>query len=283
MRAAPWGLVILALVGCTPLQSGRTRSLWDTYNPLGLVSPTTRDKIVVRSVLVEQPLGDPYLTRDLWSGTLSALSADTSALLAENGLRVGVFPSNPPGELLSRINNEDSALKPNEGTVTVGEAKILGTNGPIDRAMFRTVMEIGAEPTAHELPAAEFAFNLTPTLVDGGKLKLTFEPRVQHGNKQGWLRPTLDGTGFSWLDSKSQERFGKLSFDVIVSPGEYVLIGSTEQSIDKLGGAALISEASSRMRVLVVRAWRGPEPTSDGPTAPGRKTNRTIAAQAGQR
>jgi hypothetical protein len=277
------GVSISLLVGCTPLQSGRARNLWDTYNPLGFVSPSTRDKVVIRSVLVDQPLGDPYLSRELWSGTLSPLAADQAALLAENGFRVGIFPSNPPGELLSRINNEDSALKPNEGTVTIGEAKTLGVNGPIPRAVFGTYTEIGAQATVHELSGAEFAFSVTPTMLEGGKIKLSFEPRTQHGTKQGWLRPTIDGTGFSWLDSKAHDRFTKLSFDVTVSPGEYVVIGPTEQPTDKLGGATFVmNDTLGRMRVLVVRAWRGPEMTNEGPAAPGRRLNRAIAAQAGQ-
>lgn len=275
-RRAPVGLFLaLALagsVGCLPFRGERTaRQLIQSVNPFGLAPSATRDKVVVRSVLLERPTGDPYLTTELWDSTLKPLPPETAALLAENGLRVGTFPSNAPAELLERINSGDGTVHPHEATANLGEAKVLPVNGPLPLARFQQMDDIGATPKSCVYENAQFGFALSATASEGGRLKLSFEPKAQHGQRQGWFRPTLDGTGFARHEQKEMDRFPKLQFEVIVRPGEYLVIGPTERPVDKVGGAWFVAEANSgsRMRVLVVRAWRGPTAPAD--PLPGRK------------
>ncbi|QEL17178.1 hypothetical protein [Limnoglobus roseus] len=270
-RSALAAVLLTAVVGCLPFRGERSaQDIVKNYNPFGLVTAVTKDKLVLRTVLLEQPTGDPYLTTGLWTSTLKPLPPETAALLAENGLRVGVFPSNPPAELLERINT-GTTVRPNETTVGIAEAKILPINGPVTQAAFQAVADIGAEPNKLDLTNAQFAFNVTANTADNGKVRLTFEPRAQHGQRQGWLRPTLDGAGFSWLDQKEAERFPKLTFDVMLSPGEFLVVGPTERPANKVGGAWFVGGDTdlSRMRVLVVRAWRGQNAPES--TVPGQK------------
>jgi hypothetical protein len=265
-------LVALAasLGGCLPFRGDRSaRDLIQSYSPFA-ASPA-KDKAVLRTVLLDQPTGDPYLTTHLWATTLKPLPPETAALLAENGVRVGVFPSNPPAELLERIEAGEATVRPNETTAGLGEGKVLPINGPVPTAAFRSFADIGAEPTAFELANAQMGFHVTAAAGENGKLKLTFEPRAQHGERQGWLRPTIDGTGFAWLDQKEMDKFPKLAFEVAVTPGEFLVVGPTERPAGKLGGAWFVADANdgSRMRVLVVRAWRGANAPT--PPVPGRK------------
>lgn len=265
-------LVVLCSAGCLPFRGERSaRNIIQNYNPFGLASTVTKDKVVVRSVLLERPTGDPYLGSQLWESTMKPLPPEVAALLAENGLRVGTFPSNAPAELLERINAGDGTVRPNEITANLGEAKVLPVNGPVAQASFQSFDDIGAAPAKHEFPGANFAFALTGSATDTGKIKLAFEPKVQHGQRHGWLRPTLDGTGFAWLDQKETERFPKLNFELALQPGEYLVIGPSEQPAGKAGGAWFVADANggSRMRVLVVRAWRGPDAPSE--PLPGRR------------
>ncbi len=270
-RSVLVAVLVTAVGGCLPFRGERSaQDLVKNYNPFGLITPVSKDKIVLRTVLLEQPTGDAYLTTGLWASVLKPLPPETAALLAENGLQIGVFPSNPPAELLERLNT-GTTVRPNEATVGLGEAKVLPTNGPTAKATFLAFPDIGAEPTKLDLTNAQFGFHVTANTAENNKVKLTFEPRAQHGQRQGWLRPTLDGAGFSWLDQKEAERFPKLSFDVTLSPGEFLVIGPTERPAERVGGAWFIGGDSdlSRMRVLVVRAWRGQ--TAAAPTVPGQK------------
>lgn len=266
-------LVVLSLVmlsGCLPFQGKSTRQIIQNYNPFGLTTSVTKDKIVLRTVLLERPTGDPYLCTDLWTSTMKPLPPETAALLAENGLRVGTFPSNAPADLLERINAGDGTVRPSETTANFGEAKVLPINGPIPQSTFQVFDDIGAKPNWYEMTNVSFGLAVTGT-TENGKLKLVFEPKAQHGDRQGWLRPTLDGIGFVRQDQKEIERFSKLAFELAILPGEYLVIGPTEQPATKAGGAMFVTDANggSRMRVLVVRAWRGPEAPSE--PLPGRR------------
>jgi hypothetical protein len=275
-RRAPAGLLLAlafaATTGCLPFRGERTaRQIIQSVNPFGLAPTAARDKIVVRSVLLERPTGDPYLATELWETTLKPLPPETAALLAENGLRVGTFPSNAPAELLERINAGDGTVRPHESTANLGEAKVLPVNGPVPHARFQIFDDIGAAPKSIEFENGQFGFAMTGMAADGGKLKLAFEPKAQHGQRQGWFRPTLDGTGFARHEQKELDRFPKLQFEVTVRPGEYLVIGPTERPADRAGGAWFVADANggSRMRILVVRAWRGPSVPAD--PLPGRK------------
>lgn len=270
-------LFLAFAAGCLPFRGDRSaRNIIQSYNPFGLATSVTKDKVVVRSVLLERPTGDSYLTSELWESTMKPLPPEVAALLAENGVRVGTFPSNAPAELLERINAGDGTVRPNEMTANLGESKVLPVNGPVPQATFQALDDIGAKPVWFEFPNAHFGYAVTGTATDTGKMKLAFEPKVQHGQRHGWLRPTLDGTGFAWLDQKESERFPKLNFEISVLPGEYLVIGPTEQPAGKVGGTWFVSDANggSRMRVLVVRAWRGPDAPAE--PLPGRRLSESA-------
>jgi hypothetical protein len=265
-------LLLVGAAGCLPFRGERSaRQLIQSANPFGLATAANRDKVVVRSVLLERPTGDPYLSGQLWESTMKPLPPELAALLAENGLRVGTFPSNAPADLLELIDAGDGTVRPHEATANLGEAKILPVNGPIPTAAFQSFDDIGATPARFEFANVQFGFTVTATPTDGDKLALAFEPKIQHGERHGWLRPTLDGTGFVRQDQKGIERFPKLKFELKVRPGEFVVIGPSERPADRLGGAGFVADANggSRMRVLVVRAWRGPSAPAD--PLPGRR------------
>jgi hypothetical protein len=119
--------------------------------------------------------------------------------------------------------------------------------------------------------------SIVATPAESGKVKLTLEPRVQHGSRLFGYKPTADATGFTWLDQKTQERFPTMKFEVTLAPEEFLIIGPGAMPAKTLGGACFmaVDETKSRMRVLVVQAVKLQ------PAHPA-ASNRSIAAQASQ-
>ncbi len=267
------GLLSIGSAGCFQFPKASRTAFLERYNPFGAASAKPGERVILRSCLLDQPLGDAYLSHDLWANTLKPIGPEKAALLAENGLRVGVFATNTPSEFLERVNSSAATLRPTDSTISKGEAKLIATNGPVPSVLFASVPVIGAEPKQWELETAEFAWSIVATQAEAGKWRLSFEPRIQHGSRQGWLRPTADGTAFTRADQKAQEAFPSLQFEVVLAPGEFLVLGATEQPAGKLGGACFITQEADRqrMRVLVVRAWPAPTQTITGPSAPGRK------------
>lgn len=279
MRAAVCGLFLLA-AGCFPAGTVKGRP-W--YDPAGLVAGSTAPagkQAILRTVLLDQPAGDQYLTTDLWKQADSAVPPEVSALLAENGLRVGRISGNPPPAFLKLLTTESATIRPVESRCPQNEAKVVPVNGPVPQAKFQAWAEVGGKPAPFDLQNAECGMAVTPKPGEPGRVVLAVEPKAQHAAKQGWLRPNADLTGFAWAEGKPTETFPKLAFEATVGPQEYLIIGPTETPMGKLGGAFFVSadEARPRMRVLVVRGWIGPESADEG----GRRPTASVAAQAGR-
>jgi hypothetical protein len=259
------------------LPNETTSNWFDRYGVFGGNAPPA-NKVFLQTTLIDQPAGDPYLTRDLWFAAGRPVAPDRAALLAENGIRVGLIDGNLPPEFLRLATSEVHTVRPTQQTCSPGDSKVIPVNGPILKAEFGVEKEIGTGRTAFDLSAAECGIAVTPSAADGGRVKLVFEPRIQHGAKQGWLRPTADGTAFAWRDAKPVEAFPKLGWEITLGPKDYALVGPTELPLEKLGGAFFVNPGAGRMRVLVVRAWRGPEPSDATPTS-----RKSVAAQASGR
>jgi acetyl esterase/lipase len=272
-------LLLLVPTGCFPVLHSKGLP-W--YDPAGLVAgaaPAPGKQAVLRTVLIDKPAGDPYLTAELWKQTDTAVPPEVAALLAENGLRVGRVAGNAPPEFLRLITSETATLRPMESRCPANEAKVVPVNGPVVKAQFDAWTDVGGKQTPYDLQNAEFAAAVTPKPGEPGRVTLSVEPRVQHANKQGWLRPNADLTGFAWADSKPVESFAKLTFEAGLGPQDYLIIGPTDSPVGKLGGAMFITDGDgrARMRVLVLRGWLGGESDPD----PRRPTG-AVAAQAGK-
>lgn len=268
-----WMIVIAFSCGCTSLSDHRATRWLNQVNPFTAV---TGEKVVLRTYLLDQPAGDPYLTRDLWTSLLKPLPAEKNALLAENGFRVGLLTGNPPYQFLSLAKSDDVVVKPMEHAILAGEPKAIPLNGALTESKFTAFVEIGAKPGQFTLKDAETAMSVTVTPLENDRVRVTLEPRVQHGSRMFGYKPTADATGFTWLDSKTQERFPSLKFEATIAPEEFLIIGSSETPANTLGGACFVTvnEQRSRMRVLVIQSSKMNAPTSS------QSGRRVIAAQA---
>ncbi len=265
-------LVLACASGCTSLCGPRPTRWLNQMNPFSAPG----EKVVLRTYLLDQPAGDPYLTSEIWNTALKPLPAERHALLMENGIRVGHLTGNPPYQFLNLSRTSDAVIKPMEYTIATNEAKPLPLNGPLAEAIFQAYVEIGAKPGQFTIKDAETAMNVTAA-VENGKVKLTLEPRVQHGSRQVGWKPTTDATGFTWLDQKTQERFPNLKFEVTLAPEEYLIVGPSSVPARTLGGACFmsVSDHAARMRVLVIQASQ----FANLPVT-GKKGPPVIAAQA---
>lgn len=274
------GLVLIGVIlfgGCCSLPDSRATKWLNQVNPF---TGTQGEKVVLRTYLLDQPAGDPYLSQELWTSLLRPLPAEKHALLSENGLRVAQLTGNPPYQFLNLAKSDDAVVKPMEYTTLAGEPKTIALSGSLAEASFQAFAEIGAKPGQFTLKEVETAMSVTATPLETGRVKLTLEPKVQHGSRMFGYKPNLDATAFTWLDQKTQERFPSMKFEVTLAPEEFLIVGASETPANTLGGACFmsVSEQRARMRVLVIQAAK----FQSAPVAvPGRKAP-VIAAQASQ-
>jgi hypothetical protein len=214
--------------------------------------------LVLTARLLDGPAGDAFLATDLWSAASKPVTHETAALLARNGLRIGVLSGMAPAEFERRIRSDRLALDPRLQTTRPGQAKIVAVQGPLERCTYEVHPDLTADPVRLELDAVECGLSVLPTPADNGRVKLACELQVQHGDKQAWLRPTADGSGFVRQDRKALETYPTLGFTVTLGPGDFLILGPTEDPTHTLGEAFFLTGLGDqvRRRVLVIQAGR---------------------------
>lgn len=197
MRGGLWLLIgsILLTSGCFLLRKDARTVL---SRPIEKDAPLPPGTIVVEHRLIDQPAGDPFLADSLWTVTRNPLDARRTALLEENGLRVGIASGILPPAILERLSSERHVVNPRAELIRSRDAKIIPVNGPLSTADATVLHDLGSARTPLPLSEAELGFRVRAEPRDSGRIRLFLEPTIQHGPKESWLRPNGDETQLIW-------------------------------------------------------------------------------------
>jgi hypothetical protein len=236
--------------------------------------------IYLESVLLDRPIGDAYLDRDLWAGAVPVGTAEGAALRAENGLRAAVLRGNVPDKFRKLLDSEADTLGAKASTFGQRTDDVIPTSSTIEKCKFELLPDLAAARAPVELARARFGVRVRPERARDGSVTIGCHPEVQYGDRKLRFRPTDDATGFVTAEELPVERYTKLAFDAKLGPGDFLIVGWFAEQPDTLGAAlfAAESEAGPRQRVLVVRARvLNPGPAPDLPTVGTRRPS--VAAE----
>jgi hypothetical protein len=243
--------------------------------------------VYVESVLFERTVGDRVLNRDIWLADISGISPKTRVLLEENGLKVAVIGGNLPPEFQRLLESGEGAVSPQGLTFASRTEAVIPTVGPIATCEYRVLIELSGQRDPRKLLTANGGFQIQPVRAADGRVKVRCEPQLQHGERQDWIRPAADATGFALKSEIPHESYPSLGFEVSLNPGDYLVIGwlaadEGEPSERSLGSALFCVEGKgeTRQRVLVIRAGCRGESPSDLPSTGRPSAVRPIAAHA---
>jgi hypothetical protein len=255
MRAVFAAFIVSVAVGCFGTSTSlRSQAIWDQMRG------KTTEATVVRSVLLDRPLGDHYLTHDLWAGAARPLPHELSTLLAHNGLRLGVYSGIIPEALSQAVNSEYGTIDAMDRSIVPGYSKIIPLNGPLPTAKVRYLSDLAAAPNVTDYEAVEAALNVTLELIDGDRYRLKIEPQVQHGEKMLHIRANEEQTGVTREDRKPLVAFPTLMMDVTLGKTDYLILGPTADPTGTLGAAFFRTPHGDqlRQRTLVLRVAHRP-------------------------
>jgi hypothetical protein len=242
--------------------------------------------LYVESVLFERTVGDPLINRDIWARDSASLPPQTRVLLEENGLRVAVIDGNLPPQFQKMLESGEGAVSPQGLTFGNRTEAVVPTVGPIPACEYSVQAELSGGRQTKKLLGANGGFQVQPVRMADGRVKLRCEPQVQHGERQDYIRPAPDATGFTLQSEMPVERYPTLGFEVTLDAGDYLVIGwpaEDEGESHTLGSALFCADGKgeTRQRVLVLRGgWRGETPV-DLPVR--RQGVQSIAAQVGKK
>jgi hypothetical protein len=282
MHRGGWGIVLAcaAAVGCGVVSHRPTVS--EIVH--SLTPPCPIDGLILESVLIEQPVGDPFLNGELWAKTLAVGAPETRALCVENGLRVGVLAGSVPQKFQTLLDCETDTVGPRRQTFRQRKDTVLPTAEPPDPCRFTLRSDFAGVPKVVEFRLARCGLAVKPEPTTDGRVLLACEPVLQHGTRRDWYRPSEDGTRFTRHEEVPTERFPELAFSAVLRPDDYLLVGWDVNRPDSLGARMFATEVQGRprQRLLVVRARQvcsSPEPP-DLPPIEGALKRPSTATQA---
>jgi hypothetical protein len=170
------------MCGCSIIEKPKqhTVSFLDRLRPGE--QPQHGDLITLEVALVQRPIYDQFVEKDLWSaideqvGSLVARGA-----LQSNGLRVGELGGAAPAEFLHMITSDRSCTNPRNITIHSGAGTKL-LLGPVrDQSHFELIQ--GTEVRPFDLDKAQFELLVTATLTEDGRTCLKCTPQVHHGEE----------------------------------------------------------------------------------------------------
>jgi hypothetical protein len=266
-RALVLGLLAGLLAGCATGTSTHSGSWLERFRPTQFL-PTGPDVVQMEVVLLERPVGDPYINQEVWQlADEQIVPLERKAVLEKNGFRVGQIGGLTPGGLQNLLASNRSCADPRRHYIRAGNPRLLGLGPQTRQCRFRLDLEEQATESAFE--QALCGVSVLPTLADKGALNLQFTPEIDYGVAQFQAEPSAEESGFQFQHKRPTKTFPALSWELNVSPNQYIIIGAKADRYDSLGTQCFIrrDEPSPVQRLLVLRAWRGAASGEESPWA----------------
>ncbi len=241
--------------------------------------------VYLESVILERPVGDRFLDRDLWASTLDVGTPEMQVRLSENGLRAGILAGTLPPRFQTLLESDSETLSGRGLTFAMRKEEVLPTSGPHERCEFTLLADLAGNRTTVALKQARCGILVRPEAMPDRRVRVVCEPQIQHGERQEYFRASADGTGLVKYAEVPLARYQSLTFDVPLGRNEYLVIGWRAEQTDTIGAAIFGVEANGqpRQRVLVIRARQvNPGNPPDLPPISGAGRRPSVAAEAGR-
>lgn len=260
-------LVLLALApagGCTAFPEPALTTSW--LRRQHILPPEIENQIVQLELpLLERPLGDPFINRELWQYTDEMIvGLDHKAAVEDNGYRVGKIVGMTPGKLRELLRSERSCSNPQRRIFPSGHS-VLQYLSPVWPHCDYSV-QLARQTRAESFDQARFCLDIKATLTSDGKTRLTFTPKVENGELTLPFQPDPDKQTWKYRVEKPCRSYLELSWNAVLAPGEFLVIGAAPDKEGSLGYRSFVQDDGSPVqRLLVIRTSRavGDEPIAD--------------------
>jgi len=246
---------LLGMTGCAVLpEPARTTSWLRRQNPFAKSIDDQEVKLFV--ALLERPIEDPFINQELWSHTDEMIvDMDRKAAVDDNGYRVGQIVGMPPGKLQDLLKSERYCLNSRCRIMPSGHSVPVFLGPVLPTCEF--VVQEGKNTHEETLDKTRFCFDVKGTLTNDGKTRLTFTPKVEYGENTLPFVPDPDQNAWTIRIERPSTMYKELSWDVVLAPGEYLVVGAILDKDKSLGHRSFVQEEGTGVqRLLVLRTAR---------------------------
>jgi hypothetical protein len=220
-------------------------------------APVDPNVILIETALIQVPLSDGYVSRELWQDTDELIvDLERREALNQNGLRVGQLVGSPPVGFQTLLLSPRCCPDPERLMVPAGRtiAKHLGP--VLAHCSFDVFLAAGK--TELEADQIRFGVDVVPTLTADGRTRLTFTPKVETGESLLPFQAAPEESSWVLRIERPTRRFTELSWDATLAPGQYLVIGCLPDRAGSFGESAFVQDAEPGpvQRLLVIRTNR---------------------------
>ena len=255
MRGAARVGVFLAfiLAGCAGPESVHTTS-W--LNPAANAPIVGKEDIAQIDVaLLELPVGDPFINRELWNNVDEQIvDLEHKAGVDDNGFRIGQIIGMTPGHLQGLLTSKRSCMNPRRRLLPFGRETNQMLGPPLVHASFQ--VKQNGQTTLESLDQVQFLLDVVPSLAKDGRICLNITPKAQYGESLPELKPSANGSNWTYEISKPCKSYPALSWKVTLAPNDILVVGGNIDQPQSLGYQAFIQEEPAGQevqRLLIIR------------------------------
>ena len=271
-----------ALTGCVSTKTERTTARLHGPPPAAVVGP---DVVYLDVFVIERPLGDAFLNRELWSEAdeqavradgEKGVSLERKMALEKNGFRVGQLGGALPPTKLQDLLSSRRSCQWNRIQLHAGHERKIALGPVWPHCCCRLARE--EQTTAVDFAKGQCLLQVVPELAGEGRVRLRFTPHLKYGDIRMEFVPVRDADGlmrWGMQEQQPEEVYSWLDWTLTVAANEYVVVGAQLGSGDTLGEQFFLSGEDNPgvQRLLVLRAAHVPTPadpivTSLSRTAP---------------
>jgi len=247
----------LCLVGCATVPEPVRKTSWlQRQQPFGAGMEGQVVQLDVR--VLERPVGDPFINQELWQHTDEmVVDLERKAAVEDNGFRVGQIVGMTPVKFQELLNSERYCVNPRRHLVPSGHS-VTPSIGPA-WARGDYVVQDGKQIDETALEQARFYLEVKATLTSDGKTRLSFVPKVESGETTLPFQADPDQQAWTMRVDKPCRNYPKAGWDVVLAPGEHLVIGAILQKEKTLGHRSFVQEQGNLVqRLLVLSTNRAP-------------------------
>jgi hypothetical protein len=254
-------LLLGSSAGCTLPAHVKGTSWVDALRSGTAVGP---NMVLIETALIERPVGDPYITRELWQDADELfVDFDKQEALHANGLRVGQIIGAPSAGFQTLLLSPRFCRNPSRLMVPSGKTVTQYLGPVLPHSSFDVVL--GDTRTGLEVDKAGFAFDVQATLTRDGRTRLVFTPKVETAENALPFRASPEEGSWVLQVERPSRKFAPLGWEVTLAPGQYLVVGSLSDKAGTFGSAALVQEddETAVQRLFVIRTNRSGGRESD--------------------
>ncbi len=270
-------LLLILLAGCVSSEPLRPGGVWQS---LKIESDPGPDRVLFDIALVQRPLGDHFLSEELWaSADEMIVPADQREMLELNGYRVGLLVGSPPDKLLHLLQSERSRLDRRGRSTpsgTIVEQKLRECDEVIE-----SFLQVGRSQEKLALDRPRFGLDLLPTLKPNGIVRLKIAPRYEAGDRAVNYKPLPQESKWTLEVKRPTRVIADLAFEFDLAPNQILIVGPCLEREGSLGFHSLTSDADGapNQRLMILRHMRSRSTASADDAIPN-SSNTPLARQA---